>query len=177
MASFSSADSSRAAVVGLGSNLGDRRATLERAVGELRDRFGVVRVSALYESPALGPPQPDYLNAAALLARPPAPLVLLTELLSIERAAGRERRQRWGPRTLDLDILWIERLLLRKSELSVPHPELALRPFALRPLLDVVPDASDPESGESYATILSRLDLSELRQVAGQPLDSFGGRW
>src|SRR5260221_14597632 len=98
-------DLRRLYVIGLGANLGDRLRTLQSAVIALETQGKLAAVSHLYESAAVGPPQPDYLNAAVLLESVLSPAELLTGLLAIERAHGRERRERWGPRTLDLDLL------------------------------------------------------------------------
>jgi 2-amino-4-hydroxy-6-hydroxymethyldihydropteridine diphosphokinase len=152
-------------VVGLGANLGDRRGTLRSAVLALGAHGAVARLSHLYETAALGPPQPDYLNAAALLESPLAPRALLDELLGIERRHGRKRRERWGPRTLDLDLLHSPGLTLNEPGLALPHPELTRRPFALLPLLDVLPDGRDQLSGASHTELLSKLDCSSVRRI------------
>lgn len=141
-------------VVGLGANLGDRLANLRNAVLALADEaVEILGKSQVYESaPAGGPPQPHYLNAAVKLAVPfPLPL-LLERCLTIERRFGRRRPDpiRNGPRPLDLDILWWSGAPHETSDPIVPHPRLHLRPFALRPLLDLVPDARDP-AGQRYA--------------------------
>lgn len=151
------------AVIALGSNLGDRVATLQRAVGALAGLGRLVATSFVYETAPVGPPQPDFLNAAVRLLVQSSPLELLAALMEIERAAGRERRERWGPRTLDLDILWIRGLSLETTKLTVPHAELRVRPFALVPLLDVAPEATDPRTGVSYAAVLATLDSSSVR--------------
>lgn len=141
-------------VIGLGANLGDRLATLRSAVAALRELGEVRATSAVYETEALllpgAPPQPSYLNAAVLLDTAIEPEPLLDRLLAIERAHGRERRERWGPRTLDLDILWIDGRTVATDKLVVPHPHLRERAFALRPLLDVAPAAKDPETRAGY---------------------------
>ncbi len=156
-------DERRAYVIGLGANLGDRLPTLRSAVAALGHR-GVVRaVSHLYETAAVGPPQPAYLNAAVLLESTLDPADLLQELLLIERDHGRERRERWGPRTLDLDLLYSPGLVLSSPSLMVPHPELTRRAFALAPLLDVAPDACEPGSGRRYAELLASLPGQEVR--------------
>ena len=129
------------AVVGFGSNLGDRLATMRAALAELARVARVEVTSRLYESPAVGPPQGDYLNAAALVTWEGEPEALLDALLGIEAKLGRVRRERWGPRTIDLDVLWIEGREVRTPRLVVPHPELAKRAFAVAPLLDVAPAA------------------------------------
>lgn len=108
-----------------------------------------------------------YLNAAVRLVTPLSPEILLDELLAIERRHGRERRERWGPRRLDLDILWIAGQRVDTQRLRVPHPELTHRAFALLPLLDVAPDATDPAGNEPYAAQLSRMATSGARRIAG----------
>jgi 2-amino-4-hydroxy-6-hydroxymethyldihydropteridine diphosphokinase len=109
------------------------------------------------------------LNAAVLLESALEPRPLLDELLAIERAHGRERLERWGPRTLDLDLLHAADLVVEEPGLTIPHPELGRRVFALLPLLDVTPEARDPRSGSSYADLLGRLDVSEVRRLQTPP--------
>src|SRR4051812_23579136 len=108
-------------VVGLGGNLGDRETTLAAAVSDLGALGTVLAVSALYETAPVGPPQPAYLNAAARVETPLSPRALLDSLLAIERRHGRERREKWGSRTLDLDILWIVGAVVSEGDLVVPH--------------------------------------------------------
>ncbi|RYZ04116.1 MAG: 2-amino-4-hydroxy-6-hydroxymethyldihydropteridine diphosphokinase [Myxococcales bacterium] len=152
-------------VIGLGSNLGDRLRTLRAALTDLAALGEICGVSALYESAAVGPPQPDYLNAAVLLDSALEPMPLLQGLLAIERDHGRERRERWGPRTLDLDLLFSPGLELRQPGLTLPHPELARRAFALAPLLDVAPDAEEPGSRQAYADLFRQLEGAGLRRL------------
>ena len=152
-------------IIGLGANLGDRLATLKSAVLALEACGQVRAVSDLYESPAVGPPQPDYLNAAALLESVLTPSQLLAELLGIERRHGRQRRERWGPRTLDLDLLHAPELALNEASLTLPHPELTRRAFALAPLVDVAPEAADPRTGTRYADLLRAVDTQALHKV------------
>jgi 2-amino-4-hydroxy-6-hydroxymethyldihydropteridine diphosphokinase len=136
------------AVVGLGANLGDRLASLRAAVRALSERGALEATSHVYETkPVGGPPQGDYLNAAVRISWPAGADDLLDALLAIEQSLGRERRERWGPRLIDLDVLFIEGLAVNSERLIVPHPRLLERPFALVPLLEVMPDASDPTSG------------------------------
>ena len=140
------------AVVGVGANLGDRLQTMRAAVSELAQVAQVERTSRVYATaPVGGPPQPEYFNAAVLVAFDGTPHALLDALLAIEARHGRERAERWGPRTLDLDVLWIEGLVVDDPRLEVPHPRLQQRAFALAPLLEIVPDARDPRSGALYA--------------------------
>lgn len=146
-------------VIGLGSNLGSREALLRAALDLLAASSGVevVTRSRLYESAPVGPPQPRYLNAAALLRTTLEPTELMALLLDVERSLGRERRERWGPRTLDLDCLWIRDAQVATPSLVVPHPELLAREFALRPLIEVCPDAVDPRDGAPLARALASL--------------------
>jgi len=159
-------------VIGLGANLGDRLAMLRSAVVALGAHGRVTRVSSVYLTAAVGPPQPDYLNAAVLLQCGLSPRALLAELLEIERRHGRERRERWGPRTLDLDLLLSPGLSVEEPGLTVPHPELSRRAFALVPLLEVLPDARDEHSGAAYADVLRVLGRTSVRRfVASETWD------
>lgn len=142
-------------VVGFGANLGDRLGTMREALRELARETEVVSTSRVYESPPFGGmDQPAYLNAATLVhvqaALPDAAFVLLDAILAIESRLGRVRRERWGPRTIDLDILWIDGVCIDSPRLVVPHRHLSERAFAMAPLLDLVPDARDPSTGEPY---------------------------
>jgi 2-amino-4-hydroxy-6-hydroxymethyldihydropteridine diphosphokinase len=146
----------RKMVIGLGGNLGDRRATIERAVDALRadPALCVVTVSKLYETaPVGGPPQGDYLNGAVLVETALSAREVLDRLLAVEQRLGRVRRERNGPRTIDLDLLWIDGESVDEPGLEVPHPRLAERAFALHPMLDVAPDARDPRSGVPYSSL------------------------
>lgn len=128
-------------VIGLGGNLGSREAFLSAGLELLAATAGceLVASSHLYESAPVGPPQPNYLNAAARIGSTLDPHALLARLLEIERMLGRERRERWGARTLDLDILWAQ-ASVDSTGLQIPHPRLAQRWFALVPLLEVAPE-------------------------------------
>jgi 2-amino-4-hydroxy-6-hydroxymethyldihydropteridine diphosphokinase len=135
----------RRAVVGLGANLGDRLGAMRAALGELRAVAHVERTSHVYATAPVGPPQPEYLNAAALVTWEGTPEGLLETLLGIEAKLGRVRSgERFGPRTIDLDVLWIDGVVVDTPTLTVPHPRLKERAFALVPLLEVAPDARDP---------------------------------
>jgi 2-amino-4-hydroxy-6-hydroxymethyldihydropteridine diphosphokinase len=153
-------------VLGLGSNLGNRVGYLQRAVAQLQLHAQIAAVSALYETDPVGPQQPDYLNAAVRLTTLLSPLALLELQLKIERAAGRERLERWGPRTLDLDLLFISGRTVDEPGLVVPHRELTRRAFALLPLLDVMPEARDPVTGEAYLQLARQLDRTGVRELS-----------
>ena len=137
------------AFLGLGSNLGDRWAHLRRAVDQLRagSRAPVTAVSGVYETAPVGGPagQGPYLNLVVELALTPGadPLRLLEECRRLEAAAGRVRAARWGPRTLDVDVLWIDGVALDSPELTVPHPRWRQRRFVVAPLAELAPDLVD----------------------------------
>jgi 2-amino-4-hydroxy-6-hydroxymethyldihydropteridine diphosphokinase len=134
------------AAIGLGSNLGDRAAHIAQAIGALAAAGALVRVSPMYETaPVGGPKQGRYLNAVVVLDTDMSPQELLEMCLGIEREHGRERRERWGPRTLDLDILLYGDETIADENLTVPHPRMTERRFVLEPLLDAWPDAALPD--------------------------------
>jgi len=133
------------AYVGVGANLGDREATIRAALDALP---GVVAVSALRETDPVGiVDQPPFLNGAAALEMELAPRELLETLLAVERELGRERAERWGPRTIDLDLLLYGDETIDEPGLTVPHPRLHERRFALEPLLDLDPELAIPGRG------------------------------
>lgn len=153
------------ALVGLGSNLGDRLAHLRAAVRALELTPGVrlTARSRVYETDPVGGPagQGAYLNAAVGLETTLDPPELLGVLLGIERSRGRERRERWGPRTLDLDLLTYGSRLIRTPDLIVPHPRLLERAFVLVPVADVAGDLVVPGTSAPVAR------LAELTRRAG----------
>jgi 2-amino-4-hydroxy-6-hydroxymethyldihydropteridine diphosphokinase len=128
-------------VIGLGSNLGDRAAHLVHGVHHIAalPHVRITALSPVYETEPVGPPQPRYLNAALRLVTARSAEELLDALLAIELAHGRTRSVRWGPRTLDLDVLWSDHAL-QSARLTIPHAHLHERTFALAPLLDVAPE-------------------------------------
>ncbi len=147
------------AFLGLGSNLGDRLAYLQQAMELLHTRpsIRVDEVSSVYETaPVGGPEQDPYLNIAARVATRRSPRRLLAACLGVEQALGRIRRERWGPRTIDIDILLYEDRVISTRRLQIPHPRLGERPFVLIPLLEVAPGKTLPD-GRSLATILGGL--------------------
>ena len=155
------------AYVGLGSNLGDRAAYLLLGLSALSrlPKTHLLRLSPVYETDPVGPPQPPYLNVVAELETELSPTGLLAEMLRVEKALGRERRERWGPRTLDLDLLLYGDLVLEEAGLSVPHPRLHERAFVLVPLLDLLPEGRHPLLGQSFAELLASLDASSVRPL------------
>jgi 2-amino-4-hydroxy-6-hydroxymethyldihydropteridine diphosphokinase len=142
------------AYVGLGSNLGDREATIRRAA----ELVGARRLSSLRETEPWGyEDQPPFLNAVAELDATEDPRVLLERLLAVERELGRTRDgPRWGPRTIDLDLLVYGEIQVDEPGLTVPHPRLHERTFALEPLAELAPELVVPGHGPVKA-LLSRL--------------------
>jgi 2-amino-4-hydroxy-6-hydroxymethyldihydropteridine diphosphokinase len=147
------------AFIAMGSNLGDRLANLQEAVDRLGRVSGlrVHRTSRVYETDPVGPPQPDYLNAVAQAETSLSARKLLDACLGIERAMGRERRERWGPRVIDLDILGYGREEIDEPGLIIPHPRMHERGFVLIPLLELNADPLLP----------GRRRVTDLRLGAG----------
>ena len=146
------------ALVGLGGNLGDAAATLRQAFQELDalPSTRLLRASRLYRSRAWGrTDQPDFINAVAMLETTLGARELLDAMLGIEHGAGRERHpdERWGPRTLDLDLLLYGDAVMDEPGLHVPHPHLHERAFALVPLVEIAPDAMIPGIGAARAAL------------------------
>lgn len=158
------------AVLSIGSNLGDRRANLDVAVVALRP--WLVAMSPVYETPPWGPVEQDaYLNAVLLVADPAAtPADWLARAHEAERAAGRTRDVRWGPRTLDVDVVTVDDVVSDDPELTLPHPRATERAFVLVPWLAVDPDAQ--LSGRAVSAWLAALpddDVRAVRPVQGGP--------
>ncbi len=154
------------ALVALGSNLGDRAGHLLGAVAALarRPKVRLAGLSRIYETVPVGPAgQGPYLNAVLAVETELGPLELLEVLLAIERAHGRVRRERWGPRTLDLDLLDFGGRVLERPGLSLPHPRLHERAFVLVPLAEVAPDWRHPLLRTTAAELLAKLDRSGVQ--------------
>jgi 2-amino-4-hydroxy-6-hydroxymethyldihydropteridine diphosphokinase len=149
------------AYVGLGANLGDREATLERAVDLLGQRAGIeiAAVSSFRETDPVGYlDQPCFLNGAVAIETSLAPADLLAELLAVEQELGRVREgPRYGPRTVDLDLLLVDELVLDEPGLTVPHPRLHERAFALEPLAELDPELVVPGRGP-VSQLLAQLE-------------------
>ena len=155
------------AYVGLGSNLGDRLGNLGAAVEHLAREPGFVlrRVSLAYETAPVGPPQPPYLNAAAQVGTLLSPRATLARLRAIEEAMGRMRREKWGSREIDLDLLLFGDSAIDETGLQIPHPLLAQRAFALEPLCEIAPQAWHPLRQMTVGELRDRLPAGERAQV------------
>lgn len=147
------------AYLGLGSNLGDRFAYLQAAVDALQvdAKTTVHAVSSVYQTaPVGGPDQEEYLNLAVRVGTRRSPTALLRLCHAVEAALGRERTVRWGPRTIDVDVLLYGPRTVATRTLQIPHPRLAERPFALVPLIEVAPGETFPD-GTTLTAALARL--------------------
>jgi 2-amino-4-hydroxy-6-hydroxymethyldihydropteridine diphosphokinase len=153
------------AVLALGANLGDRFHALQSAVDELARSVNLLAVSAIFETaPVGGPEQPDYYNAVVVVETELSPSELLDLAHSIEAAAGRKRLVRWGPRTLDVDIIAFDTLVTDDPVLTLPHPRAHERAFVLMPWLDADPAAVLPEHGP-VAALLETVDVTGVRKL------------
>lgn len=156
-----------AAYIGIGSNLADPQQQVSRALQELAAIPGtrLLQASPWYRSTAVGPgEQPDYINGVALLETSLDAHALLDQLQAIEQAHERVREIRWGPRTLDLDLLLYGNDIIATERLSVPHPFLTQRNFVLYPLADIAPQLTLP-SGNSLASLLANCPPEGLSQI------------
>jgi 2-amino-4-hydroxy-6-hydroxymethyldihydropteridine diphosphokinase len=169
VADFSVDDSTQLphqAAIALGSNLGDSHAIVDAALATIAQTPGV-RLDAYshhYQTIAVGPPQPDFINACALLSTCLVPSNLLELLLDIESKFGRIRRERWGPRSLDLDLLLFDNIVLDLPQLQIPHPRMNQRAFVLVPLAEIASDWIEPISGKSIAELLQTVDRSGVKK-------------
>ena len=138
-------------VLGLGSNVGDGRRAFSDCLAALGVEGRVIALSRVWRTRAIGPTQPDFLNAAVLIDWVAGPRRLLDRCRELELAAGRDRAQevRWGPRTLDLDLLIAASAVCRGPNLELPHPRLHQRRFALEPAAEVAPDWVHPLLGQT----------------------------
>jgi 2-amino-4-hydroxy-6-hydroxymethyldihydropteridine diphosphokinase len=157
------------ALIALGGNVGDVRATLERAIAALCDG-GAVRLiarSSDYRTPPWGvEDQPPFVNCAIAVATRLAPLALLHRAQAVERQFGRDRasERRWGPRTLDIDLIAYDDVMLDTPELTLPHPRLFERAFVLAPLAEIVPERR--VAGRRLIDALASLDQTGIEQLA-----------
>lgn len=153
--------------IGLGSNLGDRARHLASGVDTLHRLGEVVAVSDVYESDPLGvsEPQPAYLNMVVSLLTSLSPAVLLNELLDAERRHGRERLVRNAPRTLDLDLLAYGDMVLRRPDLTVPHPRLHERAFVLVPMMEVAPGFRHPVTIQTLPEMMAEVASQGIKMV------------
>ncbi len=151
--------------IAIGSNLGNSLQIVENAIQTLDNhpQIKVTKHSSWYQTAPVGPPQPDYINGCALLSTSLTPQELLKALLETEQQYQRVRGERWGARTLDLDLLLYDDLILDIPNLHIPHPRMRERPFVLIPLAEIAPDWVDPVTGKAIA----RLNRNAIALFAG----------
>jgi 2-amino-4-hydroxy-6-hydroxymethyldihydropteridine diphosphokinase len=167
--------SAEAVFIGLGGNLGDPAAAMAAAIMMLDadPKLRVVAVSSLYRTPPWGRiDQPDFLNAAAQVATKLSPHGLLDLCLAVERRLKRVRRERWGPRLIDLDILMFGERKLQEAGLEIPHPRMLDRAFVLAPLAEIAPRLV--VAGEPLSNHLARVELSGIEKL--EPRDWWKSR-
>ena len=148
-------------LIGLGSNLGDRAANIRKALTllEASGHFHLEKRSLLYETEPFGPPQPDFLNGAARGETDLPPEGLLRLFKKVEKETGREDGPRWGPRVVDLDLLFYGESVVETPSLTVPHPRLAEREFVLVPLSEIAPSWRHPKLHKTVLELLEALYL------------------
>ncbi|MGH1396749.1 MAG: 2-amino-4-hydroxy-6-hydroxymethyldihydropteridine diphosphokinase [Trichormus sp.] len=148
----------------LGSNMGDSVAILAAAIQELSTIAGIeiAAKSSWYRTKAVGPPQPDYINGCVIVQIKISPQELLDTLLTTEQKFGRVRRERWGARSLDLDILLYDDLIIDTPKLQIPHPRMHERAFVLVPLAEIAPDWIEPISGLAIKELVKKVDCSDV---------------
>jgi 2-amino-4-hydroxy-6-hydroxymethyldihydropteridine diphosphokinase len=146
-------------LLSLGSNLGDRESNTDFCLMLLKahTKVRILAVSEPFYNPPVGPQQPEYLNTAVLLETDLDPLELLEYCGHIERVAGRTRGMQWGPRTLDVDLVIFDDMVVQSDELTLPHPRFREREFVLRPAAAIAPEMVDPVTGKSIAQLLEGL--------------------
>jgi 2-amino-4-hydroxy-6-hydroxymethyldihydropteridine diphosphokinase len=149
------------AYVALGSNLGDRELSLDKAL-DLLSRMPGVKVTAVsnfIDNPAVGgpPDSPPFLNAVAEIETTLSPDELLQRLLDLEKQMGRVRRERWGPRMIDLDLLFYGDQSISNDDLTIPHPRLHERRFVLQPLMEIAPQFMHPALNKTVSQLLAEL--------------------
>jgi 2-amino-4-hydroxy-6-hydroxymethyldihydropteridine diphosphokinase len=165
------------AAIALGSNLsshlGSSVQMMESAIRHLAHHsdLALVGVSQWYQTVAIGPPQPDYINGCALVqvshdSSVRTPQALLDLLLEVEQKFGRTRAQRWGPRTLDLDLLLYDSVVVKTATLTLPHPRMTERAFVLVPLAEILPDWVDPQTGLTIRELCDRVDCTGVSPLS-----------
>lgn len=157
------------AFIAIGSNLGNRIENCDKALREISDFAEISAVSSIYETEPVGKEdQPDFINCAAKIETDLSASQLLLSLQSVESKFGRERVRRWGPRTVDLDIIFYDDLAIETEELVIPHPAAHLRRFVLEPVCEIAPDFVHPVLKVSVSTLLSNLQSDKTVTKIGR---------
>lgn len=147
----------------LGANLGNREANLQQAIELIKERLGeVIAISSFIETAAWGKTdQPDFLNLALQVATKHSPLVALSIIQEIEHQLGRERKEKWGARLIDIDIIFWENQLISEVQLTVPHPLMHERTFVLIPMAEIAPEMEHPVLKKKMKELLESLEKQE----------------
>ncbi len=150
----------------LGSNLGDRLSNLQQAMQLLAPKVAIRKASSVYETLPWGfREQPAFLNQLIKVETALSPYDLLTNIKNIENKIGRLPSFRYGPRSIDIDIVFYDDIVLDSPDLQIPHPSLQERAFVLAPLVEIAPDHIHPVTGEKCSTLLVKLDQSGIRRM------------
>ncbi|WP_420628121.1 2-amino-4-hydroxy-6-hydroxymethyldihydropteridine diphosphokinase [Candidatus Leptofilum sp.] len=156
--------------LGLGTNLGDRAANLQAAIEALAEAMVITAVSPIYQTPPWGVTnQPDFLNLCLAAQTNLPPVDLLTFVKNLEIELGREPAERWGPRLIDIDLLFYANQIIETEQLTIPHPRLHERAFVLRPLADIAPEFVHPRLGSTIAQLATAVDGEGIRPFDHTP--------
>jgi 2-amino-4-hydroxy-6-hydroxymethyldihydropteridine diphosphokinase len=154
------------AFFGIGSNIGDRLANLRQAIARLHDEMTVTTISPVYQTEPWGEKaQPAFLNICVAAETSIDPHDLLHLIKQIEREIGRTPGRHWGPRLIDIDILFYDALIVNDDELSIPHPFLPQRAFVLAPLADIIPNFVHPVNGQTVQEMYLAVDNHTVEQI------------
>lgn len=154
----------------LGSNLNDRYANLRRAVDELQKYVRITAISPVFATEPWGDTdQPPFFNICVAAVGDLSPRELLDKIKKIESDMGRQPSRRWGPRLIDIDILFYDKLVLKDEDLVIPHPRIAERAFVLAPLAVIIPNFRHPQTGLSVQEMVEKLDLSGIERLFEMP--------
>jgi 2-amino-4-hydroxy-6-hydroxymethyldihydropteridine diphosphokinase len=168
-----SVDAMNPVYLSLGTNLGDRFANLQRAVEHLQKHLTVTAVSPVYATEAWGvTDQPSFLNACVAALTELSPRELLNVIKEIEREMGRTPTRHWGPRLIDIDIIFYSHQVVSEPDLTIPHPHVAERAFVLAPLADIIPNFVHPLTGESVQAMLDAVDMADVERLMELPFPS-----
>lgn len=156
--------------IGIGSNLGERKSYIRLALEKISSLGKNLCYSHVYRTKPYGETaQPDFLNMVVKMETDLSPETLLEHLLSIETELGRKRTKKWGPRTIDLDILFYDNLILTTPKLTIPHPDLQNRAFVLKPLMDIDPSFVHPILGKTIAELWENLRTRDDQRQETKP--------
>lgn len=167
------------AYIGFGANLGDREKNIAGALRLLAesDKIEIEEISSIYETEPVGPvDQPWFLNGVMRIETKLEPVELLRLLKGIEDRLGRKRGSRWGPRTIDFDILLYDEVVMDTPLLTIPHPELEKRKFVLIPLVEISPFLIHPSSGEKMVDLLARVESSPEARLFKKYISKIKGK-